>query len=314
MASINSGGIVDIFGYKIDLMNEVGRGAFGSVFKGYKDNTTLAVKKVSKKDKQKASAEAVKFHYLKETIVHSQIIKVYDVKSISDAMWIFMDYCDLGDLDQFFKTRSQMPIPTESKIKLMKQIMNGIHFLHSKDIVHRDIKPGNILIKLTEEENALVKLGDFGLSKILDPDDMTSAMSSNVGTLAFKAPEFWDQKPGNKVRYHRNVDVYAAGLTFAAMLQGEPGRKLVPHAEGSLQTSETKMPIGLAAFTRKINKQPDVIVVKTKNNDEKIIKQIKEIILQMTHVNPKQRWSSILLTWKLNSVLSPVSNFHLLSV
>ena len=168
-------------GYKIDLLNEVGRGAFGSVFKGYKDNTTVAVKKVSKKDKQKASAEAVKFHYLKETIVHSQIIKVYDVKSISDAMWIFMDYCDLGDLDQFFKTHSQMPIPTESKIKLMKQIMNGIQFLHSRDIVHRDIKPGNILIKLTEEENVVVKHGDFGLSKILDPDDMTSAMSSNVG-------------------------------------------------------------------------------------------------------------------------------------
>ena len=89
------------------------------------------------------------------------------------------------------------------------------------------------------------------------------------GTLAFKAPEFWDQKPGNKVRYHRNVDVYAAGLTFTAMLQAKSGRKLVPHAEGSLQTSETKMPIGLAAFTRKINKQPDVIVVKTKNNDKK---------------------------------------------
>ena len=95
------------------------------------------------------------------------------------------------------------------------------------------------------------------MSKILDPDDLTSAMSSNVGTLTFKAPEFWDHKPRDKVRYHRNVDVYAAGLTFAAMLQAKPGKKFVPCVEGSLQASETKMPIGLAAFTRKTNKQPD---------------------------------------------------------
>ena len=242
MASVNGGAIVNIFGYKVDLMKEVGRGAFGTVYKGCKDNTTVAIKKISKRDKQKAITETVKFHYFKERIVHSQIVKVHDVKSLDDSMWIFMEYCHLGDLCQFFKAHSQILMPTKSKIKLMKQIMNGIAFLHSKDIVHRDIKPGNILIRLTEEENVLVKLGDFGLSKILDPDDLTSAMSSNVGALTFKAPEFWDHKPGDKVRYHRNVDVYAAGLTFAAMLQVKPGKKLVPNVEGSLQVSETKMP------------------------------------------------------------------------
>ena len=105
-----------------------------------------------------------------------------------------MEFCDLGDLNQFFKSYySQLTI--EMKVKLMKQIMNGIAFLHDRNIVHRDIKPGNILLASTPEHNVVVKLGDFGLSKILDPDSLTSAMSSNVGTLSFKAPEFWNTTP-----------------------------------------------------------------------------------------------------------------------
>ena len=62
-------------------------------------------------------------------------------------------------------------------------------------------------MKLTSERHALVKLGDFGLSKILDPDSLTSGISSYTGTLSSKAPGFWDHKPGEKIRYHCNVDI-----------------------------------------------------------------------------------------------------------
>ena len=48
-------------------------------------------------------------------------------------------------------------------------------------------------------------------------------MHSNVGTMAFKAPEFWDPQTDERIRYHRNVDVYAAGLTFTAIVQAVPG-------------------------------------------------------------------------------------------
>ena len=138
-------------------------------------------------------------------------------------MWIIMEYCDLGDLNDFHKNYGETLLNgVEAKVLLMKQIADGLAFLHSKDIVHRDIKPGNILLKLSPERLAVVKLGDFGLSKILDPEALTSTMSSNVGTLQFQAPEFWDkQPPNNRIRYHRNVDVYSTGLTFAAMLQAD---------------------------------------------------------------------------------------------
>ena len=94
----------------------------------------------------------------------------------------------------------------------------------------------------------MLKLGDFGLSKILDPNVETSSMTSDVGTLSFKTPEFWDkQPPDDKFSYHHNIDMFAAGLTFTAMLQAIRGINLTPNVEGSLQSSEKRMPISLAA-------------------------------------------------------------------
>ena len=296
--------VTDVFGNKVDLLQELGRGGFGTVYKGTnRFGDTIAVKKISKKDRTKASAEAVKFHFLKRTISHRQIIKVYDVKSSDDSMWIMMEYCDLGDLNEYFKRNNWLRNHSYQKAVLMQQIINGIAFLHSNRIVHRDIKPGNVLLKSKRLGHPLVKLGDFGLSKILDPDSVTSAMSSNVGTLSFKAPEFWDQKPGNKVRYHKNVDVYSAGLTFTAMLQAQADQNLVPSVEGSLHASETNMPIGLAAYSRMTYKQPAISVVEIRSSDDRTTKGVKQLIREMTYAQPNIRIPSLQAKQKLNSMI-----------
>ena len=210
-------------GYKIDFADEIGRGAFGTVYRGCNRlGKTLAIKMISKRNKTNACREAVIFQNLKENSPHDNIIEVFDVKSYKDSMCIMMEYCDLGDLNQFFKY-SGCCQQLDVKFQLMKQIIAGIAFLHSKGIVYRDIKPGNILVKSTTSCGQIaVKLGDFGLSKFLAPNSQTSSMSSDVGTFIFKAPEFFDFDESDKVRYRRNVDVYSAGLTFTAMLQARP--------------------------------------------------------------------------------------------
>ena len=214
-------------------------------------------------------------------------------------MWIVMELCDIGDLNKFF-VNYHHEINTEMRLTIMRQIAKGIAFLHLNDIVHRDIKPANILLK-TNNVNAVVKLGDFGLSKILDPNE-TSSMSSNVGTLLFKAPEFWDKKPGDQVRYHRNVDVYAAGLTFLAMLQAQSGKALVPKPEGFLQSSEIKMPIGLVAFARSQNKKGDFRIVdsSTSNNDSPQVKNIRCIIDAMTRFSPEARITAAEIEYRMD--------------
>ena len=202
----------------------------------------------------------MQFYCLKDETLqqNSHIIKVYDVNRFQEAMWIVMELCDAGNLDEFFINYGAILKESEPKVKLMKQIINGIAFLHDKDIVHRDIKPGNILLKVTPERHAVVKIGDFGLSKILDPDCQTSAMTSNVSTFPFKAPELWKKNRDERIHYHRNVDVYSAGFTFTAMLQAEPYKKLMPRVEGELNPHEKEIPIGLAALHRETEGQPEI--------------------------------------------------------
>ena len=281
-------GELKVFDYTVNILEQLGRGAFGTVYKGFdKAKSPVAIKQVTKTDGRKASTEALKFYYLKQKVLHDHVIKVYDVKTWENSMWIVMEHCDLGDLNDYFH-KYHRKLDTKKKIDIMMQISRGAAFLHLKDVVHRDIKPGNILLK-SNRVNPVVKLGDFGLSKFLDPDDVTSGMSSNVGTLWFKAPEFWDRQPDERVRYHRNVDVYAAGLTFAAMLQAEPGDSLLPNAESHLLSSETNLPIGFVAFTRCQNRQSEVKVSVPHIRDPPLVKQLKYIIEEMTCFSPEAR-------------------------
>ena len=231
MATVSSDGevaasaVAPVFGgYKVDFLRQLGHGAFGTVYQAWDSNNGLvAIKKISRDEGRKAIEEAVKLQKLKVNLGwHKHIITIYDVKYWMGAIWIVMEKCDHGDLEKYFKKNCNS-LDTVAKVQFMKHVMNGLAYLHSQNVVHRDIKPANILVKSTTMGAGInIKLADFGLCRILTADEST--MSSNVGTLMFKAPEFWDPKSNDKVRYHRNVDVYAAGLTFAAMLQAVPGR------------------------------------------------------------------------------------------
>ena len=128
------------------------------------------------------------------------------------SIWIVMEMCDF-DLDKYFREKIS-DITIEAKVDIMKQAITGLAYLHSKNVVHRDIKPGNILVECNES-GVTIKLADFGMCK------KGSSMSSTVGTIAFLAPEFFQSN--TELKYHRDVDVYAAGLTFMAMLQAHRG-------------------------------------------------------------------------------------------
>ena len=167
----------------------------------------------------------------------------------------------------------------------MKQIIMGIEYLHREDIVHRDIKPANILI--ASYIPLVIQLTDFDVCKCLDPEVETSLMTSNVGTLAFKAPEFFQRTSPANIEYHRNVDIYAAGLTFLAILQAEKGKKmLIPHIETPMNDSELHAPsIGLLISERIKYKVPKLSIVKVEDPQ----RSLKLLISQMTCVIPEER-------------------------
>ena len=243
-----------------------------------------------------------RLYHLENKIKHYNIIQIYDVKTAKGFVWIMMEFCNLGDLNRSFKKYWAYFQNLDVKVELMKQIANGIAFLHSQDIVHRDIKAGNILLKSTPQGQVLAKVSDFGISKVLKADSMFSLMSSDVGTLIFKAPEFFAEE-----KYRRNVDVYAEGLMFTSMLQAQERKDLIPQAEG-LTKLEAKNPIGYVMYQRKTSNKPEVDVVENKPGDNALTKEVKKLIQGMTSVDPQNRLSSLSVKEKLESVVR-VSNF-----
>ena len=225
-------------------------------------------------------------------------MKILDVEKTENIVWMIMTFCEHGDLNSFFQTRD---VFHERRIDGMKQIMAGISYLHSQDIVHRDIKPGNILV--TSENPFLLQLADFDVSKCLDPEVETSLMTSNVGTLTFKAPEFFQRTNPGKIEYHRNVDIYAAGLTFLAILQGEKGKRmLIPHIETPMDDSELHVPsIGQLIAERIKYKVSKLNIVKVEGPNTRL----KKLISRMTSVNPNDQMIAarvLFVLWNLESL------------
>ena len=190
-----------------------------------------------------------------------------------------------GDLNNFFGTHFKLVAAISDKVELMAQIANGIAFLHGKNIVHRDIKPGNILVtKDNTPKQFCVKLCDFGMAKCLDETRETSGMSSRVGSKAFQAPEFWIDTPNGKPKYHRSVDIFAAGVTFLEILQAVEGHRLNPCLD--------KNPIGFVMWMRYNKNQPPVDPVSDYPEDDSITSSIKQLIRKMTLFKPEVRPSA----------------------
>ena len=221
---------------------------------------------------------------------HTNVMQILDIEKNGNIVWMIMPFCGMGDLNNYYRTRD---VSDEVNHEIMKQIMSGISYLHSEAIVHRDIKPGNILV--ASEIPIQIQLSDFDVCKCLDPEVETSLMTSNVGTLAFKAPEFFQRTSPGMIEYHRNVDIYAAGLTFLAIFQAEKGKKmLIPQIETPMEDSELHVPsIGQLIAERIKYNVPELNIVQIRGC-------FTRLISQMTCINPEERLSALEVLENLN--------------
>ncbi len=274
--------------YIVDAGTVLGSGAFGIVHtaKHCETDKLVAAKRIDIKDKNKCQKIAQNSENLL-SLKHENIAAVFHIVSEPNTVWMFMEFCDKGDLVEFLKTEDfgSNNVSMEEKLGLMRGIGSGVQFLHSKDIIHRDIKPSNILVSGVP---AVAKLTDFDRSKFLEQPRKNSEMSSNVGTQAFKPPEFYERTPDHKLKYHRNVDIYSLGLSFLAMIQEND--HLIPRIETPNDPSELVIyPIGLLMWERqKYDVKPfEVVDLDISETDEE--RDVRELILKMTNLKPEGR-------------------------
>ncbi len=198
-----------------------------------------------------------------------------------------LEFCNKGDLSNYFQSQSEK-VTEQEKLNIMLDVARGIEYLHSKNVIHRDVKPENILI--SGGTQTVAKLTDFDLSKFLEGEyDDTSVMTTDVGTRAYKAPEFWKRTADGKLNYHRNVDVYAMGLTFLAMIQSN--KRFSPVIETPPDDAELHQPIGALINERVKYKQEPLEIISEERSlsvpEEQ--RQIRSLIQKMTKLQPEER-------------------------
>src|SRR6516162_3924432 len=147
---------------------------------------------------------------------HPNIVRIFDANVLDvqgQTLGFFtMEYVAGGSLDQFWRSYGQQFIPASTVVEIVKQVCRGLDVAHSQDppIVHRDIKPQNILIGY-DKDGLRAKVSDFGLAKQVNP---LTLMASARGTRCFKSPEAFDDFNSDSC----SGDVWAVGTTMYLLL------------------------------------------------------------------------------------------------
>ena len=252
-----------------ELLEEVGRGGQGVVYRARQKslNRTVALKVIGlghwasdahlKRFRREAEAAA--------SLDHSGIVPIYEVGERDGSCYFSMKFVEGGQLDGVSKRE---PMPIRQAVELIAKVARTVHYAHEHGILHRDIKPGNILLDQKDEPH----LTDFGLARLVEGESTVTRTMEVLGTPSYMAPE---QAVGNNDAVSSVTDVYGLGAVLYQLLTGHP-----PFAGGT--TYET---IKLLLDTEP--RQPRLW-------NAKIDRDLSTICLKCLEKDPKRRYSSAL--------------------
>ena len=251
------------------LLEEIGRGGQAVVYRAHQKslNRTVALKLLSlgpwttethlKRFRREAEAAA--------SLQHPGIVPIYEVGERNGQCYFSMQFVEGGQLDEVI-TREPMPI--RRAVELIVKVAGTVHYAHEHGILHRDIKPGNILL----DKNGEPHLTDFGLARLLDTQSSVTRTIDVLGTPSYMAPE---QAAGETTKLSKATDVYGLGAVLYQLLTGQP-----PFAGGT--TYET------IRLLRDTEPRPPRVL------NSKVNRDLSTISLKCLEKDPKRRYSSAL--------------------
>ncbi|XP_027631695.1 serine/threonine-protein kinase 10 [Tupaia chinensis] len=203
-----------------EIVGELGDGAFGKVYKAKNKETgaLAAAKVIETKSEEELEDYIVEIEVL-ATCDHPYIVKLLGAYYYAGKLWIMIEFCPGGAVDAIMLELDRGL--TEPQIQVVcRQMLEALSFLHSKRIIHRDLKAGNVLMTLEGD----IRLADFGVSaknlKTLQKRD------SFIGTPYWMAPEVVMCETMKDTPYDYKADIWSLGITLIEMAQIEP-----PHHE-----------------------------------------------------------------------------------
>src|SRR5689334_848890 len=199
-----------------ELLEEVGRGGQGVVFRARQKslNRTVALKVISL-GQWASKAHLRRFRLEAEAaarLEHPAIVPIHEVGERDGSCYFSMKFVEGGQLDEVVR-RTSMSI--RQAAELIAKVARTVHYAHEHGILHRDIKPGNILLDQKGEPH----LTDFGLARLVESESTVTRTLEVLGTPSYMAPE---QAVGNNDVLSRVTDVYGLGAVLYQLLTGQP--------------------------------------------------------------------------------------------
>ncbi|KAH9659110.1 putative LRR receptor-like serine/threonine-protein kinase [Citrus sinensis] len=205
--------------------NVIGSGRFGTVYKAELPDQTVAVKMLSSQSKQVIDQIGTEVYAL-TTLKHENIVEFLDGYSKKDLNLLIYEYMEKGSLERaLFDANSSTRLDWPARVRICHGIAKGLKYLHednpSRKIVHRNIKPSNILL----DGNLNAKVSDLGLAKLYDEENPYKFIQEK-GTVVYMAPEYAMRKAITE-----KVDVFSFGIVLLEIISGQTNAKYEANQE-----------------------------------------------------------------------------------
>ncbi len=251
--------------YRIDAV--LGTGAMGVVFKGFDTaiEREVAIKTIRRELLDDADAESWRARFAREVrtaarCIHPNVVTIYDFGEEAGVPYIAMEFCASRPLSDFLM--SQQAFDVKSALYIASQVLSALEAAHANGIVHRDIKPGNILLL----DAGTVKVTDFGIARV--ESSIMTAHGSMVGTPSYMSPE---QFMGTGV--DQRSDLFSTAIVLYEMLTG---RRPFPGANSA------------EIMFRVLNEHPEPISV----INPKVPPRVEQVVWRALDKDPGQRFNS----------------------
>ena len=249
---------------RYQIIKSIGEGGMANVYMAY---DTILDRNVAVKILRGDLATDEKFvrRFQREALAASSlynenIVEVYDVGEDNGQYYIVMEYIDGKHLKNLLKKRGKLTVP--ETIDIMMQISSGLSVAHDQSLIHRDIKPQNIMIL----ENGLVKITDFGIAMAMNSTQLTQT-NSVMGSVHYLPPEQASGK-GSSLQ----SDIYSMGILMYELLTG----KLPYHGDNAVEIALKHLKEPLPSIREELPSIPQ---------------SVENIIIKATAKNPKNRYA-----------------------